>query len=79
MLSGGEFPELTVAELRKQLDVSITRDTQLLKISATNEDPDQAARIANAVATTFVAQQNLLSVTLRLCSPDPRVRFLGGI
>ena len=63
VLSKGEFPELTVADLRKQLDVSITRETQLLKVSATDEDPDQAARLANAVATTFVAQQNLLSVT----------------
>ena len=63
VLSGGEFPDLSVGDLRENLDVSITRDTQLLKISATDEDPDQAARLANAVATTFVAQQNLLSVT----------------
>ncbi|MCH8008827.1 MAG: hypothetical protein IIC91_08175, partial [Chloroflexi bacterium] len=63
VLSGGEFSDLTVGGLRKNLDVSITRDTQLLKISATDEDPGQAARLANAVATTFVEQQNALSVT----------------
>ena len=63
VLAAGEFPGLTVGELRNKLDVSITRDTQLLKVSVTDEDPGQAARLANAVATTFVVQQDELSVT----------------
>ena len=63
VLAEGEFPDLTVDELRTKLDVSITRDTQLLEVSVRDEDPGQAARLANAVATTFVAQQDELSVT----------------
>jgi len=63
VLSEGEFPELTVDDLRKNLDVSITRDTQLLTVSITDQDPDQATRLADTVATTFVAQQNALSLT----------------
>ena len=63
VLADGEFPDMTVVELRDKLDVSITRDTQLLKISVRDEDPAEAARLANAVASTFVAQQDELSVT----------------
>ncbi len=63
VLSEGDFPELTVGGLRKNLDVSVTRDTQLLQVSIRDKDPDQAARLANAVATTFVAQQDVLSGT----------------
>ncbi len=63
VLSGGEFPGLTVGGLQDNLDVNITGDTQLLSVSITDADPDRAALLANAVATTFVEQQNQLSVT----------------
>jgi capsular exopolysaccharide synthesis family protein len=62
VLAAGEFSDLTVGELSGKLDVSITRDTQLLRVSISDAVPAQAALLANAVAATFVIQQNELSV-----------------
>ncbi len=63
VLDEGDFPGMTAGELHNKLDVSITGDTQLLKVSVTDEDPGQAALLANAVATTFVTQQDDVSVS----------------
>ena len=55
--ASGEFPGLTVGELNSVLDVDVVGDTQLLKVAVRDDDPERAARLSNAVAGAFVAQQ----------------------
>ncbi|MGN6485199.1 MAG: Wzz/FepE/Etk N-terminal domain-containing protein, partial [Thermomicrobiales bacterium] len=45
------------AELRANVTPSVIRDTQLIKIAVSDPDPDQAALIANTIATQFIAYQ----------------------
>ena len=46
----------SVSGLRKNITVSILRDTSILRVLAMNEDPKLAASIANAVARQFQTQ-----------------------
>lgn len=45
---------LTDAQLDAKVNVSIVRNTQLLRVRASDPDPRQAASIANVVAQTFI-------------------------
>ncbi len=45
--------EVSVAELRKQVATSVTLNTSVMTISATDESPELAAAIANSVAVTL--------------------------
>lgn len=47
---------LTPDDLGKQITVKPLRDTQLIQISVENPDPQQAARLANAVAAVFMVK-----------------------
>ncbi|MFZ5591381.1 MAG: YveK family protein [Bacillota bacterium] len=47
---------LTPDDLSKQITVKPLRDTQLIQISVENPDPQQAARLANAVAAVFMVK-----------------------
>ena len=43
-------------DLRKNVTVSSVKDTELIKISVTNENPSYSAKIANEIATVFIAK-----------------------
>ena len=43
----------SVAHLRKNLDLSAVRDTSILEIKAKSDKPDEAAKLANAVAEAY--------------------------
>ena len=43
----------TYGQLNKHVSVSNVSDTEIIKISVSDEDPETAAKIANAVATVF--------------------------
>ena len=45
--------EDTIKRLKKMLDVSQSRNTSLIEIKARSDDPEEAARIANAVAEAY--------------------------
>lgn len=45
---------LTASGLSEKIDVSIVRNTQLLRISVRDTDPEQAALLSNSVAQAFI-------------------------
>jgi capsular exopolysaccharide synthesis family protein len=45
-------------ELAENSTATAVRDTQLIRLSVSDTDPDQAARIANTIANTFIANLN---------------------
>ena len=47
----------TIDALREALSASVQRDTYVFTISATTEDADKSARIVNALAETYIAEQ----------------------
>ncbi len=47
---------LTTQKLAEIVTVSVVRDTQLIELSVDHAAPDLAARIANTLAATFIAQ-----------------------
>jgi capsular exopolysaccharide synthesis family protein len=53
----------TAAQVAAMLDVSVIRDTQLIRISAENADPHLAQQLADSTASVFIKQnaQNELS------------------
>jgi non-specific protein-tyrosine kinase len=50
-------PGETVETLREKVSSSVDPNANLIYVTAKDGDPEQAARIANAVASTFVAEQ----------------------
>ena len=48
--------DISVRELKDKISVTTVSDTQMLKISITDEDPRMAANIANALAEVFIDQ-----------------------
>lgn len=48
--------DLKEAELRKNIKVSSVKDTELIEISVTNENPTNASKIANEIAKVFTAK-----------------------
>ena len=48
--------EVSAGELKNKIAVTTVSDTQMLKISITDEDPKTAAKIANALAEVFIDQ-----------------------
>jgi uncharacterized protein involved in exopolysaccharide biosynthesis len=55
--AGGELLKTreTVALLRSRLDFRLVRNTSLIEIRVSSEKPDEAARIANAIADSYQA------------------------
>ena len=53
--------DMTPAELSKKINVSVPTDTRILSITAKDEDPKEAARIANGLRN--VAAEKITSVT----------------
>jgi succinoglycan biosynthesis transport protein ExoP len=49
--------------LRDMVNVSVIRDTQLLRLSAESEDPALAAVLANATAQAFIDQNNVTDLS----------------
>lgn len=45
---------MSLADLQKSIDVTSITDTELIKITATNTDPELACKIANEVAKIFI-------------------------
>lgn len=45
--------DITYEEMREKTDVSLLKDTELISISVTDEDPDEATRITNKLAESF--------------------------
>jgi len=45
--------DLTTESLRGKIDVSLVKDTELIRIAVTDEDPEKAATIANNLALCF--------------------------
>ena len=48
--------DISVREMKEKISVTTVSDTQMLKISITDEDPKRAAIIANALAEVFIEQ-----------------------
>lgn len=48
--------DISAGELKNKIAVTTVSDTQMLKISITDEDPKTAAKIANALAEVFIDQ-----------------------
>lgn len=44
---------ITESELKKNITVSSVKDTELIQIAVTNENPENAAKIANEIANVF--------------------------
>src|SRR5262245_22730012 len=49
---------LSAAELRDRVHATQIRDTRLIRISAEDTDPQQAAQLANTVASVFLARNS---------------------
>lgn len=62
---------LSVEELRGRIDVRIVGNTQMLEISATSSDPQQAAVIANEVVRQLEAQISAASTENEYSLPLP--------
>ena len=52
-----------IETLRDMVNVSVIRDTQLLRLSAESEDPALAAVLANATAQAFIDQNNVTDLS----------------
>lgn len=48
--------DITSEQLRKKISVSLVKDTEIIQISVTDQDPKMAATIANELATAFSDQ-----------------------
>lgn len=48
--------EMDEDDLKKEINVSTVEDTEIIQISVTDEDPEQAAEIANSIAYIFKDQ-----------------------
>ncbi|MEM7113141.1 MAG: polysaccharide biosynthesis tyrosine autokinase [Chloroflexota bacterium] len=71
---------LTVNQLRGSVTVSALQETQIINISVEHTDPEQAAAIANALGTVFIAE-NQNRESLRYAEPiqnwEQRIQELG--
>jgi non-specific protein-tyrosine kinase len=66
----------TTSQLRSDVTATTVRDTQLVRIAVSNEDPDQAALIANTLASTFsryVAEESLGQIEATRASLDEQI------
>src|SRR3984885_11293769 len=50
-------PLAALSELQKRVQVKRSERTYVVDVSVTSEDPDKAARLANAIAQTYLAEQ----------------------
>lgn len=48
--------DISESQLKKSITVSSVKDTDVIEISVTNENPTYAMNIANEIANTFIAQ-----------------------
>jgi polysaccharide biosynthesis transport protein len=55
--SPDQAPLTALDNLRKHVDIKRPERTYVIEVSVTSEDPAKAARIANAIAQTFLAEQ----------------------
>ena len=53
--------EATYLKVKKQLNIAAEKDTQVLRLSFTHEDPELAARFLNAIIDVFLKRQAELS------------------
>ena len=79
-----QVPGETRDSLEDKVTSSVDRDANIIRISATDRDPEDAAAIANAVARTFLDEQRraerdrLASARLALTRELERLRAAGG-
>jgi tyrosine-protein kinase len=79
-----QVPGETRDSLDGKVTSSVDRDANIIRISATDRDPEEAAAIANAVAKTFLdeqrraEQQRLASARQALTRELERLRAAGG-
>lgn len=52
----------TINELKEWIDVSVIRDTQLIKVTVTTTDPEYSAKIANAIVKVFAEQIQAIQI-----------------
>ena len=55
--SQAEIPLTALNNLRKHVDIKRPERTYVIEVSVTSEDPVKAARIANAIAQTYLTEQ----------------------
>jgi len=79
-----QVPGETRDSLESKLTSSVDPNANIIRISATDEDPQEAAAIANAVAETFLAEQRraerdrLANARRALTQELERLRAAGG-
>lgn len=82
--AANEVPGETRDSLEDKVTSSVDQDANIIRISATDGDPEDAAAIANAVAETFLAEQQraerdrLANARRALTQELERLRAAGG-
>jgi capsular exopolysaccharide synthesis family protein len=82
--AAGQVPGETRDSLEDKVTSSVDRDANIIRISATDSDPEDAAAIANAVARTFLEEQRrtertrLADARRALTAELERLRSSGG-
>ncbi len=54
VLNNNDFPELTISKIKRMVNASIVRDSNLIEIQVQSSDPALAANVANTIGREYV-------------------------